>query len=253
MDVADLNPAQLGDSYAGDVRHLRHDVVPAGHHRLPGLRQISPPAAEELLHRLSRRRDPQPEVTAVTRPVEWVDRRLDRGAEPAEDLAGVPLLEEREVAVDPVDLGSDRRVPALAGPGEVAVQLTRGEPPGNHTVEVADLDHRLDDPVQSRRREAGGIPCPLVLGKRLDEERLLVLGGETGLAPTLQRDDVSQPSVQGHWSGVVRHPSTGRERQGASLGIRHGHLDYMRNSWNPGVVSRIPRSQLQDRNTSLTC
>jgi hypothetical protein len=59
--------------------------------------------------------------------VERIDGRLDGRPETPQDLARVPLFQEGEEAVDPVHLLPDGPVRPLAGAGEVAVDLPRGE------------------------------------------------------------------------------------------------------------------------------
>ncbi|MEU3509687.1 hypothetical protein ABZ733_17660 [Streptomyces longwoodensis] len=103
MQVAHAHPAQLGRPDTGQVRDLRHHGITAGDQVLPGVRRILTPAAEEVPQRRLRGRDPQTDITAMTRLVEHVDGRLDGSAETAHDLAGAALFEEREVRVDLVE------------------------------------------------------------------------------------------------------------------------------------------------------
>jgi hypothetical protein len=82
----------------------------------------------------------------VTGPVERVDRRLHRDAEPAGDLAAVTLLQEREVAVDVDDLLADGRVLPLPRSREIAVQLPRAQPPSKTVVSDAAGEVKISVP-----------------------------------------------------------------------------------------------------------
>lgn len=163
-----------------------------------------------------------PKSPAVSRPVERVDRRLDGGAEAAHDLARVPLLEEGEVRVDLVDLSAQCRLCPLAGAREVLVDLPGRQLPGDRAVVLADFEHRLDQPVECRRRQAGRVARPLVLRERIEEEAFLVVRRHAGLAAPLERDDVREPGLDRHRRRVHRD---GRLRHGvyecqhATIGI----------------------------------
>jgi hypothetical protein len=131
----------------------------------------------------------------MARPVEHVDGRLDGLTEAAHDFAGVALFEEREVRVDLVDLAAQSRRGTLPGASEVSVDLTGRELPRHRAVELTDLHHRLDEPIQRRRCQASGIPRPLILRQRVEEEALLVLRRDACLPAPLERDDVREPAL----------------------------------------------------------
>jgi hypothetical protein len=174
VHIPDPHRAQLGRPDPGDVDDFGHDVVAAGDRGLAGLRQRRPPGGEKLPQCLLRGRHPQAELAAVPGPIERVDRRGHRDPEPAGDLAGVALLEEREVAVDAVGLAPHRQPTPLARTREVPVHLTRGQLPGHHAVVLADLHDRLDQLVQRGRCQPGDVPSPLVFGQRVHKQALLV-------------------------------------------------------------------------------
>ncbi|HZD74246.1 MAG TPA: hypothetical protein VE776_10255 [Actinomycetota bacterium] len=176
-------------------------------------------------------------------PVERVDRRGHRHPEPARDLPGVALLQEGEVAVDPVQLLPQRRAAALARAGEVAVDMPRGQPPWRQPVVLAQLHHRPDQPVQGAGGQPGDVPRPLVLGQRVDEEAVLVAGGDLGGSSALQGDDIGQTrlarQLRGQLAPVWLDGRRGDEGQRTTLGIRHGAADYTTNSQIPNRTPRI--------------
>src|ERR1019366_6010501 len=160
------------------------DVVAARDRGLAGTAQRLAPAGEELPRRPLRRRHPQPEVTAMTRLVERVDRRLDAYPVTTRDLAGISLLQESEVAVDHAHLPPPRGGAPLASPRKVQAARGGRRPPRRHAVMLADLDHRLGQPVQRRRRQARRVPGPLILRQGVQEEGLLIAVADLrGLAP----------------------------------------------------------------------
>ena len=232
MHIPDPHAAQLGGADTGDVGELAHHVVTASHRRLAGLSQRVPEPGEELLGRALGRRYPQPEVTAVMRPVERVDRATrPRNPEPAADLACVTLLQKREVAVEQTQLLPHRRPGTLARPREVPIDLPRRQPPRRHAVVLADLDHRADQPVQRRRSQSRDITCPLVLNQRVEEEAPLIRSGHPRRRATLHRHDVCQPRLNQRTVGgfVVGRDAPARherhERQRATPGIGHSLAD----------------------------
>jgi hypothetical protein len=129
----------------------------------------------------------------VAGPVEGIDRRLHRHLEPAGQLTAVTLFEEREIAVDPVQLLPHGRRRALPRPREVLVHLPGRQPPRGQPVLTGHLGDRLDELFQGRRREPGDIPRPLLLQKRVSEEAVLIAVTDLGLAAALQRHHVRQP------------------------------------------------------------
>lgn len=134
VHVADPHPTELGGTNTGEVGELAHHVVTSSDHRLPGLVQRFPPAAEEFAHGTVRRKYAKSVVAAMPRTVERVDRRLERDTEAAGDLAGVSLFQEREVVVDQGHLAAHRRPAAFAHLGEILVDLTRGQLPRPQSV-----------------------------------------------------------------------------------------------------------------------
>jgi hypothetical protein len=189
-----------------------------------------------------RRRHPQPEVTAVTRPVERIDGRLHGRSVATGDLTGVPLLEKGEVAVDQVHLLPHCGPAALTHPGEVLVDLTRRQPPRRQSVVLTDLQHRLGQPVQRGRRQPCGVPRPLVLGQGVEEEALLVTVTDLGCLAPLQRGDVRQARLKTQVRGELVLRVAGdrlHDGQQTTPGINHESEDYTSTSRNPGNSGRI--------------
>ena len=164
----------------------------------------------------------------------------------------VPLLEEREERVDVVELLPIGVVGELPRAREVLVDLTRGQLPGNGAVEVADLDNRLDQLVDRRRRQPGRVPRPLVLGERVDKEAVLVLSGYPGLASPLNVT-TSAKSVS-----IGPDPSSAALRGGTRVRVRPSESDT--SGEITGVAPEFPellatswRSRNAQLDTPLTC
>ena len=90
---------------------------------------------------------------------------------------------------------------------------------------LADLDNRLDQPVQRGLRQPGGVAGPLVLGDGVQEEAFLVARAELGGPAPLQRDDVGQARLAGRGKRIVMFAAgTGHRHHGqqTTSGIAHG-------------------------------
>jgi hypothetical protein len=186
----------------------------------------------------------------VPRPVKGVDRGLDDRAEPAQHLAGVAPFQEREVLVNLRDLGSDRRVLPLARPGEVLVQRPWGQLPRHDVEEPADLDDRLHQSAQRRRRESGDVPGPAVLREGVLEQIPLGLRRGRRCGATLQGQDVRQALLRP--DDALLMAASADEPEAATPGIRHRHANYGENSWNLRVTGKIPLHRVESDHTPLT-
>jgi hypothetical protein len=89
---------------------------------------------------------------------------------------------------------------------------------------LADLDDRLDQPVQRGLRQPGGVAGPLVLGDGVQEEAFLIALADLGGLSPLQRDDIGQARLSGRWHRIAEFAvGTGRRHHGqqATTGISH--------------------------------
>jgi hypothetical protein len=246
VQVPHPHPAQLRRPDPRDISDLRHRVVAAGHQFLPRAGQRSPPLGEELPQRPPRRRHPQPEITPVRRPVERIDRRLHRAADPPGDLPAIPLLQEREIAVDPVQLLAHRRPGPLARPGEVPVDMPGSQPPRDQPEVLAHLDHRPCHLVQRRGRQPGHVTRPLVLRQRVREEQRLIVCQPRARTPAPQRQHVGQSGldVRNSRGRPVRDGRRWHDRQYATPRIPHDLREYWRASRisraTPGILDGTP-------------
>src|SRR5712691_8457473 len=133
--------------------------------------------------------------------------------------------------------------------------MPRGQPPRGQPVVLANLENRLGQPVQRGRRQARGVPGPLVLSNGVQEEALLIAVADHGVLAPLQREHVSQARLEGGLLAGIFAPGNERLNQGQhrTPGISHEPADYTNLSRIPGSTRGILRRSDQSSQQQLTC